>query len=141
MEGDETTVQDTSDSDVVTTETDETTDTIDEGMTLTLEQELVADLTDELSEGDELFNEKLMLSKIRNAIREVKRVRNYPSSYTDEMIDNDMYGFYSNIRNIALYDYNMIGVEGQSSGGENGTSRTYVDRDKLFNGVIPLSRF
>jgi hypothetical protein len=113
---------------------------MDEEMELTLEQEIVTDLTDELSVSDELFNAKLLLLKVRNAIREVKRVRNYPSSYTDEMIDNDMYGFYSNIRNIALYDYNMIEIEWQTASTENGTSRTYVERDKLFGGITPLMK-
>jgi hypothetical protein len=114
---------------------------MDEEMTLTLEQELIADMADELSEDDELFNEKLMLSKIRNALREVKRARSYPDSYTDEMIEKDMYGFYSNIRNIALYDYNMIGIEGQTNSSENGTTRAYVDRNKLFGGIVPLAKF
>jgi hypothetical protein len=114
---------------------------MDEEMELTLEQELVADLTSELSESDELFNEKLMLSKIRNAIREVKRARKYPDSYTDEMIEKDMYEFYSNIRNLALYDYNMIGIEGQSNNSEQGTTMAYVDRNKLFGGIVPLASF
>jgi hypothetical protein len=119
---------------------DETTEIIDEGMTLTLEQELIADLTDELSVSDELFNEKLMLSKIRSAMREVKRARNYPDTYTDEMVEKDMYNYYSNIRNLALYDYNTVGSEGEQSHSENGVSRSYVDRNKLLVGVTPLAK-
>ena len=57
-----------------------------------------------------------------------------------KMIENDLVRFESNIRNIALYDYNLIGVEGQTSSSENGENRSYVDRNKLFSGVIPLSR-
>lgn len=118
----------------------ETTD-IDDGMNLTLEQEIVADLTDEISEDDELFNEKILLLKVRNALREVKRARKYPSHYTDDMVNQDMYDYYSNIRNIALYDYNNTGSEFESSHSENSVSRTNIDRDKLFSGIIPLSRF
>lgn len=121
------------------TTTDETED-IDGEMTLTLEKELAADLTEELSESDDLFNEKLMLLKIRNALREVKRARKYPTHYTDEMINQDMYDYYSNIRNIALYDYNSIGSEYESAHSENSVSRTFTDRSKLFSGIIPLSR-
>lgn len=123
------------------TDSEETTETeiIDEEMKLTLEQELVADLTDELSE-DELFNEKILLSKIRNAIREVKRARSYPKSYTDEMIDSDLYDYYSNIRNIALYDYNMVGMEFEASHNENSVSQTMTDRNKLFAGIIPFAK-
>ena len=46
--------------------------------------------------------------------------------------------YYSNIKNLALYDYNQIGVEGQSAHGENGTSRTWVDRNKYLEGVVAI---
>lgn len=113
---------------------------IDIGMTVGLEQEIFADLSAELSVSDENFNETLLLSKVRNAMREVKRARNYPKTYSDNQIEQDMYDYFSNIRNIALYDYNQIGAEGQSSSGENGTSRSYVDRDKYFSGICPFVR-
>ena len=115
-------------------------DKIDSGMTVGVEQEIFADLSAELSVSDENFNETLLLSKIRNAMREVKRARNYPKTYSDSQIEQDMYDYFSNIRNIALYDYNQIGAEGQSSSGENGTSRSYVDRDKYFSGICPFVR-
>lgn len=107
---------------------------------LTLEYEILEDLTAELSETDENFKQSFIMPKIKNAIREVKRARNYPKHYTESAIVEDLENYYSNIRNLALFDYNQIGAEGQSSMGENGTSRSYIDRDKLFNGIIPLSR-
>lgn len=113
---------------------------IDSGMAVGLEQEIFADLSAELSVSDKNFNETILLSKVRNAMREVKRARNYPKSYTDSQIETDMYDYFSNIRNIALYDYNQIGAEGQSSSSENGTSRSYIDRDKLFCGICPFVR-
>lgn len=113
---------------------------IDSGMTAGLEQEIFADLSAELSVSDKNFSETLLLSKVRNAIREVKRARNYPKSYSDSQIERDMYDYFSNIRNIVLYDYNLIGAEGQQSSSENGTSRSYVDRDKLFCGICPFVR-
>ena len=113
---------------------------IDSGITVGLEQEIFADLYAELSVSDENFNETLLLSKVRNAMREVKRARNYPKTYSESQIEQDMYDYFSNIRNIALYDYNQIGAEGQSSSGENGTSRSYVDRDKYFFGICPFAR-
>lgn len=113
---------------------------IDDEMAVSLEQEIVADLTAELSITDENFNENLLLSKVRNALREVKKARKYPSYYTESQIDKDMYDYYSNIRNIALYDYNLIGAEGQTASNENGTSRSYEDRDKYFSGIISLSK-
>lgn len=113
---------------------------IDSGMTVGLEQEIFADLSAELSVSDENFNETLLLSKIRNAMREVKRARNYPKSYTDNQIEADMYDYFSNIRNIALYDYNQIEAEFEESHSENSISRSWKDRDKLFCGICPFVR-
>lgn len=107
---------------------------------LTLEYELLEDLTEELSATDPKFKPELIKPKIKNAIREVKRARNYPKHYAESAIAEDLENYYSNIRSIALFDYNTIGAEGQSSSSENGTSRNFIDRDKLFGGIIPLSR-
>lgn len=112
---------------------------IDSAMTVILEEEVFADLQAELSQ-DETFNETLLLSKVKNALREVKRARRYPTYYTDEQIERDMYDYFSNIRNIALYDYNLIGGEYEQSHSENSVSRSFVDRNSLFAGIIPLSR-
>lgn len=113
---------------------------IDRDMTVGLEQEIFADLSAELSMSDKNFNETLLLSKVKNAMREVKKARNYPKTYSDSQIEQDMYDYFSNIRNIALYDYNLIGAEGQQSSSENGTSRSYIDRNKLFCGICPFIR-
>lgn len=107
---------------------------------LTLENDILEDLSMELSETDKKFKQSLIIPKIKNAIREVKRARNYPKHYTQSAIVEDLENYYSNIRNIALFDYNQIGAEGQTSSSENGTSRNFIDRDKLFCGIIPLSR-
>ena len=114
---------------------------MDEEMKISLEEELMADLTAELEIADkEKFDSSLLLSKVRNALREVKRARKYPSYYTKEQIEADMYEYYSNIRSLSLYDYNTIGMEYQSAGSENSTSRTMIDRNKLFAGIIPFSK-
>lgn len=107
---------------------------------LTLENDILEDLTAELSETDPKFKQSLIMPKIKNAMREVRRARNYPKHYTKSAIVEDLENYYSNIRNIALFDYNQIGAEGQTSSSENGTSRNFIDRDKLFCGIIPLSR-
>lgn len=112
---------------------------MDEEMALTLQDELIADLTVELS-VEPTFNEAQLKQKVIGAIREIKTVRKYPSYYTEAQITADLYNFYANARNIALYDYNKIGAEFQKSSSENGTSRSYDDRNSLFSGVIPLCR-
>lgn len=107
---------------------------------LTFENDLLEDLTAELSETDSNFKQSLIIPKIKGAIREVRRVRNYPKYYTESAIVEDLENYYSNIRNIALYDYNKIGGEFEESHSENSTSRNWEDRNKLFAGIIPLSR-
>jgi len=101
---------------------------------------IIEDLTIELSVTDANFNSDLLMAKVKSATREVKDVRKYPSSYTPTMISEDMEQFYSTIRDVALYDYNTVGAEFQTSHTENSVSRAWVDRDKLFNRVIPLAR-
>lgn len=105
-----------------------------------MQAELITDLTEELMIADADFNSNLLTIKVKNAIKEVKIARNYPSTYTDAMIDSDITRYYSQARAIALYDYNMVGGEYEKSHSENNMSRTYVEREKLFAGIIPLSR-
>ena len=104
-----------------------------------LREELIFDLTEELN-IDENFNSKLLERKVRAVINEVKTARRYPKSYSDEKMEEDMRNYYSQMRNIALFDYNQIGVEGQTSSNENGISRSYINRNSLFNGILPISR-
>lgn len=113
---------------------------MDELSNVGLQEELIADISAEL-ESDATFNVSILKSKVINAIRDVKRARRYPSSYTDEKIQSDLYEYYSNIRSIAVYDYNMLGAEGEQSHSENGISRTYIDRNKLFAGILPIAVF
>lgn len=100
---------------------------------------IIAELTIELqSETD--FNADLLTVKVSNAIREVQTARNYPSTYTEAQIETDTIRFYSQIKSLALYDYNQIGAEGQTQYSADGESIHYVDRNKLFYGVRPIAR-
>lgn len=105
-----------------------------------LQKEIVNDLTIELKD-EPTFNEAVLQSKVKNAIREVRLRRNYTAtSYSEEMIQCDLYNYYSVIKNLALYDYNQIGAEFQTSHSENSVSRTWVDREKILNGVVAFVR-
>lgn len=100
-----------------------------------IEYELVEDLKTELSIDDPMFNETILRQKVRNVIRELQFKRNYvASNMSDEKVLEDIWNYYSVIRNVALYDYNQVGVEFQISSSEN-YDRTYVDRDDLWKGV------
>lgn len=96
--------------------------------------EILEDLKTELGLIKET-DKAVLTSKVKNAYREVKRTRNYQSYHTQDFIDNDMNNFYSNIRELALYDYNQEGAEGQTNHSENGTSRVWKDRKECFNGI------
>lgn len=77
---------------------------------------------------------------IKQATEDVKNRRNYPDSYTDEMITEDLKQFEGVIVNLAVYDHSQAGENFMASYGENGVSRTWKDRDGLFVGVFPFAK-
>ena len=93
----------------------------------------------EITEG-ERFNPVLLRSKVENAYYEVKTARRYPISYTEASIDRDLENYFSQIRAIALFDVNQIGAEGQTQYSQDGVSVHYVDRNRLFAGVLPIAK-
>lgn len=108
---------------------------MDNAMNVGLQEELIAELTAELN-TEPSFNAEILKSKVVGAIREVKRRRNYSAtSFNEKQIEKDLYDYYSIIRDVALFDYNQIGAEGQKSHNENSVSRTWVDREDLFKSV------
>ena len=110
-----------------------------------LQKDLLIDLEYELGLLDLKTHETLpgkeqdvacLSSKIKNAVREVRGKRNYPEHFTDAQITKDLEKHYSNIRELALYDFNQFGAEGQTSHNENGTSRTWKSRNDCLIGVF-----
>lgn len=109
--------------------------TIDE-----LKETIIEGLMVEL-ESDPDFSEEILEEKVNNAINEVILARRYKmAKYSDEQIEYDIANYKSNIRNIALYDYNQSGIDFQSSSQENGTLRSFMSRHRLFSGIVPLTR-
>lgn len=105
-----------------------------------MKAEIITDLTTELMVTDsDLFNLPLLTSKVNNAVNEVKAARKYPKSYTDAMTEDDLVRYYANIRNIALYDYNQSGAEGQTSYSGDGNNIHYVDRKEMFAQIVPIA--
>ena len=99
-------------------------------------EELYSDL-----DIDNPDDEKKLLNKVKNAVREVRNRRNYPSHFTENDIQEDLEMLHSNIYSLALYDYNQFGVEGQSSHSENGESRTWKNREDCLRGVFAWAGF
>lgn len=100
-----------------------------------LKEEILAD-----EAQADIFSEKLLESKVNGAYREVMRARKYPKTWTEAKIEEDMKDYYSNVEDVARYDYGSVGSEGLSSYSADGTSIHYKDRDKYFYGVYPIAR-
>lgn len=103
-------------------------------------EEIISDLTIEL-QGDAGFSADILRQKVKNAAREVRLHRNYGATSMDETaIASDMQRFYSVIRDVALYDYNQVGIEFQLIHTENGVTRNYEYRNRMLAGVIPFAK-
>lgn len=87
---------------------------------------------------DKKEDNPLIEQLIKQATEDVKAKRNYPDSYTDEMITEDLKKFESVIVNLAAYDHSQAGENFMSTLSEGGVSRTWRDRDGLFVGVFPF---
>ena len=73
---------------------------------------------------------------IQLAIERFVSLRNYPSSYTDEMKIADMRNSIAKIAMAVVEIDAKDGIEGQLSHGESGISRTYYNGIMAYKGVI-----
>lgn len=97
--------------------------------------ELLTELETELGVTEQ-SDIAILESKLNSAIREVKNYRGYSNTSLEaDEIDTDLQEYAHNIKDLAMYDYCQIGIEGQVSYSENGISRKYKDRSKCLNGV------
>lgn len=77
-----------------------------------------------------------ILAEILNdAIAEIKAARKYPSDMSAADIEADMKNYISNVKKLTKFDYVKLGAEFEETHNENGTNRTYVGREKCFDGV------
>lgn len=109
-------------------------------MNMELIAEIKAELTIELKEEANL-DEELLNVKIRGAYRDVQSAIKYDPSVPEATIERDMANYFSQIKAIALYDYNKIGAEGQDRYSADGENISYEDRNKLFYGILPKARY
>ena len=109
--------------------------------TTAFEQELNTDLTAEIEgSGCEVLANVLAV-KIKAVVRELLSIRNYEySGLSDFEIETDIRRYYTQCMNVARYDYNQLGAEGEDTHTENGISRKYVERSRLWSGVIPFAK-
>lgn len=103
-----------------------------------LADEICEELKEEFT-ADDTFEASMLRRKVRKAIEDVIRARKYPTYYSDEQKIKDLKSYYSNIQDIAIYDYNHIGAEFQTSHSENSITRNWQEREKLFSGIVPIA--
>lgn len=103
----------------------------------TMLAEILAELKIELG-VTETADIAILTSKISGAIREIKLARRY-RGMSDTFITTDMQNYYSNVKNLASYDYCLVGAEFEKGHSENGINRSYADRDSCFVGIVPIA--
>ena len=86
------------------------------------------------------YSRELLDIKVKDAVRDVMDKRGYASAgYSSDMIEDDIKRYIPQIKALAQYDYLIIGASGESYHYEGGTNRTWIDRRRLYNGIIPLA--
>ena len=109
--------------------------------TTAFETELNTDLTAEITASGVTVLADVLTIKVKAVVRELFSIRCYENSgMTDEEIQEDINRYYTQCLNVARYDYNQFGAEGEESHNENGISRKYIDRGKLWCGVVPFAK-
>lgn len=96
-----------------------------------------SDTTTNVVVFDNIKDNPLIEQLIEQSRQEIISLRNYPSSYTQEQIDDDLSKYESVIVNLTVYDHSQAGESFMSSYSENGISRNWVDRNELLAGIFP----
>lgn len=117
---------------------------IDSEMTVGLEGELLAELTEEFERVVPNYDSVVLRLKLRSATRSIRLARRYfnnPQYYsTEERIERDMRNYYENIHDLTIIRYNKIGAEGEENHSENGIGRTYYTERECLAGILPISK-
>ena len=107
---------------------------------MALADELLDDLGAELEATDPDYNSAILSTKINVAIKKVTNARNYPDYYTQETINTDLEKYYTQIRDIALYMYNNVGVDFDKNYTSNKMSREVISESELYRGIPKIAR-
>lgn len=99
------------------------------------EEEGFSDIVFDNPESDPLIDQL-----IEQATNDVREQRQYPDSYDECDIAKDLERFEFVIVNLVVYDYSQAGENYMESYSENGVSRKWKDREKLYAGVYPFAK-
>lgn len=91
--------------------------------------------------GEPTYNAEVVASKVSAVVRELIQKRRYKKAgMADYAIEEDLEDYYTQALNVARYDFNTIGAEGEDRHTENGVDRSFTERGKLWAGVVPIGR-
>lgn len=97
-----------------------------------------SDTTTNVVVFDDIKDNPLIEQLIEQSRQEIISLRNYPSNYTQEQIDNDLSKYENVIVNLTVYDHSQAGENYMASMNEGGVNRTWKNRNDLLAGVFPL---
>ena len=105
-------------------------------MSVDLKQEVFDELKIEL-QNEPTFTDEVLELKVKDAYRKVRSRKQYQNTlFTEEMIEKHMYTcHFQDVKDIALYNFNKIGAEGQSSHSENNVSRSWRSEDEVLGNI------
>lgn len=91
--------------------------------------------------GEPTYNADVVASKVSAVVRELIQRRRYKKAgMLDWAVEEDIENYYTQALNVARYDFNTIGAEGEDRHTENGIDRTFTERSRLWAGVVPIGR-
>lgn len=108
---------------------------------MTIAENLIQKATSYFDEIPELAGKVPPQMLVDFVIEKYAQHRNYPSSFSDEKINDDMSKHVSTMAMAVVDIFMKIGAEGQTSHSENGVSRSYENAYvslSIFSDVLPF---
>lgn len=105
-------------------------------MSVDLKNEIFEQLKNRLSD-EPTFKDAILRDIVDDAYRKVRSRKEYQNtSFTEEQIEKHLYEkHYQDIKDVALYNFNLIGAEGQTSHSENNVSRSWRTEDEILGNI------
>lgn len=95
-----------------------------------------SDTTTSVVVFDNIEDNPLIEQLIEQSRQEIISLRNYPGSYTQEQIDNDLSKYESVIVNLTVYDHSQAGENYMASMNEGGVNRTWKTAMSYLSGYF-----
>lgn len=109
---------------------------MDEAMNADIEQEIIAELTIELK-NQPTFDAEILAIKVRDAYRKVRERKCYENTkFSEKQIEIDLYKrHFQDIKDVAKYNFSLIGADFQTSHSENSVNRVWRTEDQILGNI------